>query len=397
MRIAIITKGGLPMPNVRGGGVETLTTALLNENENTENEIVVYCIKNDEAKKKGEEYLKTEFVQLPLQNRTVYDRARCRITKDFPRETPYSFSKVMKLIKRENFDKIVIENTPWQFPYFVKEFGEKVFLHLHNDWVNDSWNENYQKKFRDAINHCGGVLAISNYMKSRVETIQGVDSNKIQVLCNATDLELFSKQIADEERESIRSELGIKKEESLIIYTGRLCEDKGVVQLLCAFENICKRYDTVKLLIVGSVSYGKTTSDSYTDRIRDFIAKYPDKIVTTGFVPYEQIYKYYSIADIHVIPSMWEEPFGLVAIEGMAVGLPIISTDSGGLVEIFDDDCAIIVKRSNIVCELENAIEGLLTDKEKCRKLGAKAKDKIKRHKEYSYAEYYNRFIEMIS
>lgn len=234
-------------------------------------------------------------------------------------------------------------------------------------------------------------------MKSRVETIQGVDSNKIQVLCNATDLELFSKQIADEERESIRSELGIKKEESLIIYTGRLCEDKGVVQLLCAFENICKRYDTVKLLIVGSVSYGKTTSDSYTDRIRDFIAKYPDKIVTTGFVPYEQIYKYYSIADIHVIPSMWEEPFGLVAIEGMAVGLPIISTDSGGLVEIFDDDCAIIVKRSNIVSELENAIEGLLTDKEKCRKLGAKAKDKIKRHKEYSYAEYYNRFIEMIS
>ena len=57
MKIAIVTRGSLPIPNVKGGGVETLISALMNENEKSENKMVVYSIYNEEAALRSEEYL----------------------------------------------------------------------------------------------------------------------------------------------------------------------------------------------------------------------------------------------------------------------------------------------------------------------------------------------------
>ena len=138
---------------------------------------------------------------------------------------------------------------------------------------------------------------------------------------------------------------------------------------------MCDKYSDVKLLIVGSVSYGETTTDKYTMKVHDIVNQYSERIITTGFVPYQEMYKYYSIADIQVIPSMWEEPFGLVAIEGMAQGLPIIATDSGGLNEILNDNNSIVIKRNNIIKELEYAMERLCDNESLCNIIKSNAMD----------------------
>lgn len=392
----MVTQGALPVPNVRGGGAETLITALLRENEKSNNEITVYSIYDEEAEKETENYQKTKFKFYPYSKRTLKDRIRCRVFTDFPRETPMSFSKISEDIEKEEYDKIVVEHAPWQFPFFVKKFGKKVSLHLHNDWVNNDWEEKYVNRFRNAINNSDGVITISKYMQSRVRTIEGLDESKIKLLYNATDIELFGQSVSNEERRKIREHFHVNEKDVLLIYTGRLCEDKGVLELLEAFESVVKKYNNVKLLIVGSVSYGKTTTDEYTKKIADKVKKCADKIVLTGFVPYKEIYKYYAIADIQIIPSMWEEPFGLVAIEGMSQGLAVICSDSGGLTEVVDESCAIIVKRENMVDNLREAMFKLIENHELIIKLGREAKEHIKNHSEYTYSNYYKKFIELL-
>lgn len=395
MNIVIITNGTLPVPNVKGGGAETLVTALVSENEKNNNKMKVFSIANKEADEESKKYHNTFFYFMKNQKRTVIDRLRCRLLNDFPREHPYSFSKVYRQIKNSEIDKIIIENSPWQFPYFVKKFGEKVYLHLHNDWINESLDYKYRKRYINAINNSGGVIAVSQYLKERIKTVGLVDDNKIKVLYNATDVGLFLKKSNSSEINNLKSKLDIKESDIVLIYSGRLCKEKGVLELIKAFEKVEKYNATIKLVIIGSVSYGENTNDEYTEQIEKYVNN-NHNIITTGFVDYKEISKYYQIGDIQVIPSVWNEPFGLVAIEGAASGLPIISTDSGGLREIFENNYALVVDRNNIVDNLEKAITKLISNKDSRYYYIEKSKQLIKDHQEFDYKCYYKQFLNII-
>ncbi len=396
MRIAIITRGELPVPNVKGGGAETLVTSILDENEKDINAITVFSILDEKAMNAANKYEKTEFYFMQKNSRTIVDRIRTRLFKDFPREAPYSFSEVEKIIRTGNYDKIVIEHSPWQFPYFVKKYGEKVFLHLHNDWINEDIDKCYKKRYVEAINNSGGVIAVSEYLKKRIQTVGSVDSEKIRVLYNATDIEMFSNRISDAELENLKRDYGIEENDIVLVFSGRLCKEKGVLELIQAFQRIIRISSQVKLIIIGSVSYGETTEDDYTKKIEKEIENSGGKIVVTGFVDYNEIPKYYRLGDIQIIPSMWDEPFGLVAIEGAASGLSIISTNSGGLKEIFEDKYAKIVTRENIVDDLEKSILELLRSKEERNHYKKQSSQLIKTHPEFKYSNYYKEFINII-
>lgn len=398
MKIAIVTSGLLPVPNVKGGGVETLVTSLLQQNELYELlDIVVYCIESEEASIEAGKYKKTKFVQLSLQDRTLIDRIRCRLTKDFPLETPYSFTKAYKMIKKESFDKIIVENSPWQFPFFVKHFGKKVILHLHNDWMNNSYDLSYQKRFAKAVNCSGGVWAISEYIKGRICQISNIAEGNIRIYHNATDTELYSQKMSMEERQKLRNQYKVTANETLIIYAGRMCKEKGVLEVVKAFKECFQKENTVKLLIVGSIEYGETTENEYTQIVAREIQNLSDQVVVTGFVNYQEMYKYYAISDIQVIPSMWEEPFGLVALEGMSQGLPIICTDSGGLSEVLDETCAMVVHRNHAIEELKDALEKLVYDEKLRKTMGAASKNRLVTHAEWGLKGYYERFVELLN
>ena len=90
--------------------------------------------------------------------------------------------------------------------------------------------------------------------------------------------------------------------------------------------------------------------------------KHTGRIIFTGYVNNEELYKYQQIADIQVIPSLCEEAAGLVAIEGMCAGLPLIVTRSGGLVEYVNEKCAMIVSKEAVVQNLMDAIVQAGTD-----------------------------------
>ena len=109
----------------------------------------------------------------------------------------------------------------------------------------------------------------------------------------------------------------------------------------------------------------------------------------TGFINYDQVPSYLKMADIAVVPSMWEEPFGLTVVEAMASGLPLITTRSGGIPEICEG-VATIVDRENIVENLANAILDLYKHPEK---RAAMAKASLERSKLFDKETYAKNFF----
>lgn len=86
-------------------------------------------------------------------------------------------------------------------------------------------------------------------------------------------------------------------------------------------------------------------------------------VVFTGYVNYDDINYLYAIADLGVIPSIVNEACPLTAIEMMASGIPVICTNSGGLPELIDDGCGIIVDRTNLTQNLTRTIKKYMITK----------------------------------
>ena len=111
-----------------------------------------------------------------------------------------------------------------------------------------------------------------------------------------------------------------------------------------------------------------------------------NNVVFTGFVNYDQVLSFLKMADIAVIPSMWEEPFGLTVVEAMAAGLPLITTRSGGIPEICEG-VATIVERDHIVNNLAAAILDLYQHPEKRKRMSAASLERSKLFDKETYAK----------
>jgi glycosyltransferase involved in cell wall biosynthesis len=104
---------------------------------------------------------------------------------------------------------------------------------------------------------------------------------------------------------------------------------------------------------------------------------------------------YLKMADIAVVPSMWEEPFGLTVVEAMAAGLPLITTRSGGIPEICEG-VATIVDRDNIVNNLTNAILELYNNPEKRVQMSTASIERSRLFDKETYAKNFFAALESI-
>ena len=86
-----------------------------------------------------------------------------------------------------------------------------------------------------------------------------------------------------------------------------------------------------------------------------------NNVILTGNIDYKELYKYYKIADVQVIPSTCYEAFGLIALEGVACGVPIISSNRGGLPEVLSEYCKYI-DMDNMADSLYTLMENSIVD-----------------------------------
>lgn len=149
-------------------------------------------------------------------------------------------------------------------------------------------------------------------------------------------------------------------------------------------------------MIIGGSAYGKDMHPTlFIKQLEEEIEPIKDMVVFTGYINYELVPSYLKMADIAVVPSMWEEPFGLTVVEAMAAGLPLITTRSGGIPEICEG-VATIVERNNIVDNLASAILDLYQHPEKRKQMAEASLERSKLFDKETYAKNFFKALEGI-
>ena len=201
----------------------------------------------------------------------------------------------------------------------------------------------------------------------------------------------FNKK-SNEEKESIKKKYGIAPDDKILIFTGRITPEKGVKELIESLKYV--KYKNYKLLILGSALNELKTKTEYQEQLEDEVKKISDKVIFTGFIKYDEINTFYALADIAVLPSIWNDPAPLTIIESLMSGLPIITTNSGGIPEYATDGSAIILQiNEKIVQNLSENIDYLLNNTKELKRMREKA---IEVSKNLTLENYYFNFINII-
>ncbi|WP_456416354.1 glycosyltransferase family 4 protein [Methanocaldococcus sp.] len=170
------------------------------------------------------------------------------------------------------------------------------------------------------------VITVSYSLKEEVCNIFKTPEDKVKVIYNGIDPWEFDIDMSQDEILNFRRSIGVQDDEKMILFVGRLTYQKGVEYLIRAMPKILEKHN-VKLVIAGSGDMRNYLEDlSYQLNIRH-------KVIFLGFVSKEMLKKLYKSSDIVVIPSLYE-PFGIVALEAMASGTPVVVSSVGGLKEI---------------------------------------------------------------
>lgn len=388
--ICFITQCALPIPTTKGGAVETLVEYILDENEkNPHYHITVLTIGDVESKEKAKKYKYTEFIYIdtanPKLNKLLSESDR--ILKHLNIYVPFSkeFIDSMKALKKlQEQDMYIYEAGPTtQLPLLNKVIPkDKLLVHLHWDGMG---NKKKDECFKS-------LLTISDYIGNQWKNATGCAPNKVKALYNCANIERFQRDSSEEEKAALKKQLEIPADNKVLIFTGRIVGDKGVRELLLSFELI-KRED-LSLIIIGSANFGAKTNTPYEQEVAELIKKSNKNIVFTGYVHQTQLYKYYNIADISVMPSQFQEPAGLVAIEAQATGKPLIATNVGGLGEFANPKGAILIEKDDKQVEnLAATIEELLNDEDKLTVMGESNKEYARK---FNTKWYFDTFVNIV-
>jgi glycosyltransferase involved in cell wall biosynthesis len=187
---------------------------------------------------------------------------------------------------------------------------------------------------------------------------------KIKVIPNGINLEEF--QIKNS-KENCREKLGLELDKTIIIFFGNLVQYKGPNVLLRAFANIKKVYPDVQLIFAGR--------GPMKNELKNLAKKLEvdERISFTGYVEQELKPLYYKSADIFCLPSVkLTEAFGIVNLEAMACGLPIVASELGGIPDLVKDgENGLLFKPGNVK-ELSYKLEYLLDNKNLMKNMGKK-------------------------
>ncbi|OGW73643.1 MAG: hypothetical protein A3J72_03190 [Nitrospirae bacterium RIFCSPHIGHO2_02_FULL_40_19] len=182
----------------------------------------------------------------------------------------------------------------------------------------------------------------------------------------------------------------------IVGYVGRISREKGIQHLIGAFKIVRDKRDDVKLLLIGPYldsEYGDFIYYSdLVSKIRDY--RIEDDAIFTGVIKHEELPPYYNACDILSFPSDCEEPFGIVSIEALACGKPVIVTDTGAFREIIrDGQNGFIVPKKNPHAIAEKIM--LLLDDEALRKsISQAAAESAKYYSFESIAKRYEKLYE---
>ena len=231
-------------------------------------------------------------------------------------------------------------------PYLVEEVtrGNKfpVSLFFHNDPQTMKGSKSIKER-ENILEKCAAIFCVSEFIKKKF--LEGINENfqKVHVLYNGVEKKLKN----------------FPKKKKEILFVGRLVIEKGVHFYVDAIKDIAQKYPEWSFGLIGSLKLGDNKhSTLYSDDIIKKMKAIGSQAQFHGFKNQEFVEEKMESASIIVIPSIWEEPFGLVAAEAMCNGACIIASKVGGIPEIIKDN-GILIDNINLK-KLSSKIDSLI-------------------------------------
>lgn len=388
-KICVIMGGVMPVPAVCGGAIETLVTSIVKKYSRKDGfQLTICSVYHPDAVKVAKQYPDVRFFWTHTRSikymfmHAIFLGVRMTTGKCI-RPLQRHYNEIAELFQKEKFDLIIAEGGDTQAIIDIAKGHrrDQFANHIHIHYIPP---ENIVKNY-------GHVIGVSEfvtkeYLKACTMPVQA------HVLKNAIDVKRFSRSVSEEQKRSIRKKLGLSEKDFVVLYVGRILEVKGVLELMQAVTSLEDEH--IKLLILGSANSGKWSFSSYERKVKKLSEQNKDRIIFTGYVDNTEVYKYASVANVQCVPSLWEEAAGLVVLEAMAAELPMIVSDSGGMIEYVNRDAALVIERESIIENLKKTIYYMKENPEIRKQMAENAK---RQSIKYDEAIYYKNFLGVIT
>lgn len=381
MKIAIITSGRLPVPATKGGAVETKLDYILDYNATHHlHDITVYSVKPDKDIDKNTK--ENHYIHYSLT--TLWSKIKQKVYSKFngdayyDNQIEYFLHKCITDIKHKSFDCIILANRPGYIIKIQKYVNAPIVIQINNDYLNPKTRKAKEIKEASSL-----IITCSDYLNNQAAKVQSNKETPVVTVHNGIDIKRFADAKPIE-----RSVLKMTNDDFIVFFSGRLTKEKGILELIQAIKQI-KDIPHIKLIIAGASFYGKDSNTTpFVKRLQEEAESIKEQVVFTGFIDYRDMPSYLKVADVIVVPSMWEEPFGLTVLEAMAAGVPLIATRCGGIPEICDG-AAILIDRENVSQHIADAIHSVYNHPNESKQMAQKAADRSWHFDKTAFSEKY--------
>jgi starch synthase len=263
---------------------------------------------------------------------------------------------------------------------------------LGSGYAMSSWIE------RTAMLDADAVIAVSNGTKQDILRVYPVAEERIHVIYNGIDLDEYQKATSTSALESF----GVDVSVPYVLFVGRITRQKGVTHLVDAIRYLPP--DTQVVLCAGAPDTPELAAEM-RQKVEEARQYNPRIVWIEKMVSKPEVIQLYSHARVFCCPSVYE-PFGIINLEAMACGAPVVASATGGILEVVvDNETGFLVpfeqdpntsfptKPDQFARDLAAKLSALLADPEKCRRFGAAGRKRVEGH--FSWTAIADRTIEL--
>ncbi len=235
---------------------------------------------------------------------------------------------------------------------------------------------------RTAIMDADAVIAVSNGTKEDILRVYPLPAERVHVIYNGIDLNEFQRT---DENTALKA-YGVDASVPYILFVGRITRQKGVTHLVDAIRYLPK--DTQVVLCAGAPDTPEIASEM-RQKVDDALKTHPRIIWIEKMISKPEVIQLYSHARVFCCPSVYE-PFGIINLEAMACGAPVVASATGGIKEVVVDgetgylvpfeqdlETSFPTQPEKFAKDLASKLSELLNDADKCKRFGKAGRRRV--------------------
>ncbi|CAM3181400.1 glycosyltransferase family 4 protein [Sporolactobacillus spathodeae] len=350
MKLALIATEKLPVPAIRGGAIQIYLQSIASLLAASGHEVTVYSI-SDPALEDQEIRNGVRYEHLPVNG---YQR------------------HLSEALKNESYEIIHVCNRPsWIISLTDAAPKSRFVLSVHNEMFSES--KLTQEEGDACIARLSKIVTVSDYIGRTIKDRFPQAEAITETVYSGVDLSAYH-PVWTEEGQAIREQLRKSlqaADKKIILFVGRLSKVKGPHILLQAVPAIVAAHPEAFLLFVGSKWFGDNSVNNYVRHLYTLGSLQKENVGFIKFIRPDEIPALYTVSDLFVCSSQWQEPLARVHYEAMAAGLPIITTNRGGNGEVIvPDENGIILDNFDDPAAYAQAINRLFSDEAMRQRMG---------------------------